>query len=30
MPHDLDVTRDGASVYVGEIGPNNIWKFGKN
>lgn len=29
MPHDLDVTRDGTNVYVGEIGPNKVWKFDK-
>lgn len=26
-PHDLTVSKDGAAVYVGEIGPNRIWKF---
>ena len=29
MPHDLDVTPDGDNVYVGEIGPNKVWKFDK-
>ena len=28
-PHDLTVTRDGENVYVGEIKPNNLWKFVK-
>ena len=26
-PHDLAVSSDGLSVYVAEIGPNNVWKF---
>lgn len=29
QPHDLTVSPDGDNVYVGEIGPNVIWKFEK-
>lgn len=27
QPHDVAASPDGDAVYVGEIGPNNIWKF---
>ncbi|CAH1796903.1 unnamed protein product [Owenia fusiformis] len=26
-PHDVAVSPDGRSVYVGEIGPDRVWKF---
>ncbi|ROT83071.1 putative peptidyl-alpha-hydroxyglycine alpha-amidating lyase 2 isoform X1 [Penaeus vannamei] len=26
-PHAIAVSRDGAAIYVSEIGPNRIWKF---
>lgn len=29
-PHDIAVSRDGQEIYVGEIGPNKLWKFKKN
>ncbi len=28
-PHDLAVTRDGNTVYVGELDDNSVWKFDK-
>lgn len=27
QPHDIAVSSDGETVYVGEIGPNRVWKF---
>lgn len=27
MPHALAVSADGMSLFVGEIGPNRVWKF---
>lgn len=27
MPHTMAVSSDANDVYVGEIGPNRIWKF---
>ncbi|XP_013780664.1 peptidyl-glycine alpha-amidating monooxygenase-like [Limulus polyphemus] len=29
QPHDIAVTPDSQSVYVGEIGPNNVWMFSR-
>ena len=29
LPHDIAVSRNGKEIYVGEIGPNKIWKFKK-
>ena len=26
-PHDIAVSNNGEAVYIGEIGPNNLWKF---
>lgn len=26
-PHDITVANKGKDLYVGEIGPNQIWKF---
>lgn len=27
QPHDLTISPDGESVFVGETGPNVVWKF---
>ena len=29
-PHDIAVSKDGEEIFVGEIGPNKLWKFKKN
>ncbi|XP_065060202.1 LOW QUALITY PROTEIN: peptidylglycine alpha-amidating monooxygenase-like [Rhopilema esculentum] len=29
-PHDLAVSKNGHEIFVGEIGPNRLWKFEKN
>lgn len=26
-PHAIAMSQDGRSLYVGEIGPNRVWKF---
>lgn len=30
QPHDVAVSSDGEAVYVGEIGPNRVWKFSQH
>ena len=26
-PHDIAISKNGKEIYVGEIGPNKLWKF---